>query len=53
LGVIEDFKNVDLDERSAVAAVENPLQVGTFIAVQIVVDGADIDARRSVCRLGE
>ncbi|MNL17705.1 hypothetical protein D3C87_1388140 [compost metagenome] len=50
IGVVDDFQDVDLDERGAVAAVEYAFEVGALVAVQIVVHRSDVDLRTGLNR---
>lgn len=50
IGVVDDFQDVDLDERGAVPAVVHPLEESTLVAVQIVVHRSDIDLRTCLNR---
>ncbi|MNP17499.1 hypothetical protein D3C76_1099350 [compost metagenome] len=43
VGVVDDFEDVDLDERRAVTAVVHTLEVGALLAVQIVIHRADVN----------
>ncbi|MNI63243.1 hypothetical protein D3C73_1186010 [compost metagenome] len=53
IGAVENLEDVDLDERRTVAAIEYAFQEGTFVPVQIVIHGADIDVRGGLGHLGE